>query len=149
MSPFPRSLAAVVAAAFSTTLLVGPASATVPPPTYPTYAQHDSGSKVRLEKAHILKVDLPAASGTAYTWVVVKGKHSSRFKIVKRRTYGTNAGVPGAPVHTVWTLRGRARGTATFKVVLRSSVDGDVARRFTLKVHVVKAGRNIRHISAS
>lgn len=105
--------------------------------TVPVYHQAASGRTVKVAVGDRIRVDLRAASGTPYRWVVVKGRHAAPFKIVSRRSYSDGSGVPGAPYHTVWTLKGRSVGYATFKVVLRSTVDGDVARSFRLRLHVV------------
>lgn len=127
-------LACVIATVTAVTGFVAPSGATSTPVTL---HQRDSGRTVRLAVGDVVRVDLRAASGTAYRWVVVRGKHSSVFRIVSRRSFSTDPGVPGASYHTVWRLRGTAVGRGTFKVVLRSTVNGVVARSFTVHLRVL------------
>jgi hypothetical protein len=105
--------------------------------TIPTYHQAASGTTVRLKVGAELRVSLQAAGGTAYRWVVTAGHDVVPFQIVSRRSYVVTPGLPGGPVRTVWTIRGRHVGYATFRTVLRSVVDGTVARRFVLHIRVV------------
>ncbi|MFL6059812.1 MAG: protease inhibitor I42 family protein [Marmoricola sp.] len=138
MKPVHRITAILLVLALAAFAAIGLVEAATAAPA-PVYHQAASGRTVTVAVGERVKVDLRASSGTAYRWVVVKGKHAAPFKIVSRRTYSGASGIPGAPYHTVWTLKGRAVGYATFKVVLRSVVDGNVARRFTLHLHVVPA----------
>lgn len=140
MTSYRRTVALLSTAALLALAALGFAGTTAgaTTPALNVYSGSSNGKTVKLAKGDVLFVDLRAASGTPYVWKVVKGKHTTKFRIVKRQTASVNPGVPGAPYRTTWTIKGTKVGTATFRVVLRSAVDGDVARRFTLHVKVTR-----------
>jgi predicted secreted protein len=120
-------------------------SATTTAAAPPTYHLRASGRTVHVKRGHLIRISLPTASDGGYRWLVVRGKHSSTFTIVSRKVVAppatTQDGVPsvGGYSRTVYTLRGRARGHATFKAIERRPFDkSDVIHRFTLHLHVTR-----------
>lgn len=142
-----RSVPAMISAALAAGVLMTTgasaapsASATTGPPAY---HQAANGRTVHLEKGHLLQISLTTASDGGYHWVVVRGKHSSKFTIVSRRVIHPTPkmvnGVPsvGGYSQTVYTIKGTSRGDATFRAIERRPWQKHmVIRRFTLHVHV-------------
>jgi predicted secreted protein len=142
-----RHAVGLAGAALGAVLVVVPASAapstssTSAMPT--TYHLRDSGRTVHVERGQLIRISLKTASDGGYRWVVVRGRHSTKFRIVSRKVVApaTVAGTPlvGAPSQTVWTLRARQRGFATFKAIERRPwAKSDVIKRFTLHLRVVR-----------
>jgi predicted secreted protein len=142
----PRRAALGVAGVAAGTLLVAlPVSATPASTTSSaqprTFHQAASGRTVHVERGEVLRISLRTDSDGGYRWAVVRGRHSSVFRIVSREVVPASTTLVGAPSRTVWTLRAIARGTATFKAVERRPWDrSDVAKRFTLRLRVTRAG---------
>jgi predicted secreted protein len=138
----PATAAPVTPSAISSATPGGTTNATTTPaPT--TYHLRASGRTVRVERGHLIRVSLTTASDGGYHWVVVRGRHGTTFTILSRRVVpppaSTQNGVPlvGGDSQTVYTLRARARGYATFKAIERRPWDhSDVAHRFTLHLRV-------------
>ncbi|HET6154276.1 MAG TPA: protease inhibitor I42 family protein [Marmoricola sp.] len=130
---------AVIVPLASVGLLAAPSVADTPK----TYHHAANGRTVTVHKGATIRIDLATSADGGYTWAIVEGKHSPKFKVVSNKLdFPSTPGVVGGTAHTVITLKATARGNATVKALERRSFDkSDVIARFTLHLHVVKPAK--------
>jgi predicted secreted protein len=138
MTSFRRILTtASLGALASTCIAFAPAQAAGGAVHHVSYAPTSYTVKV----GHKVTVTLKTASDGGYGWAITQGARSAKFTVLSKKVVSAaTPGTVGGYSRTVYVLRAKKTGNATFKAVERRSFDKtDVIDRFTLHLHITRS----------
>ena len=102
-----------------------------------TVTKEQGGREIALKVGNILLIELPAKSGTGYSWLVEE-TFAPYLKLLDQTTRQLKEGRPGGPVMQVWRFRAEKAGACEIKMAYYRPWEGvgKAVDHFHLKLHI-------------